>query len=325
LVNTAKARNQTGPAVAGLSDGGFVVVWQSSGEDGSGYGIYGQRYKATGAKIGNEFRVNTTTAGDQTQPAVAALAGGGFVVAWTSSGQDRSGLGIYAQLYAGSGVATGGEFRVNTTTARDQSWPAIAGLAGGSFVVAWESNGQDHSGLGVYGRRYAATGKPQGGEMQVNSVTVNDQSLPSVAALDNGGFVVAWQSALQDGSRLGVYAQRYNARGVRAGGETRINTTSVGDQGTPRVAGFSDGGYVIVWASRNQDGSGEGVYAQGFKDNGARANVEFRVNTTTMKSQYQPTAAGRASGNFVTVWTSQSTDGSLENIFAQRFLLPGTK
>src|SRR6185312_14959596 len=70
------------PAVAALRGGAFVVVWESKGEDGSGYGIYGQVFKANGLKSGGEFKVNTTTSNDQTQPAVAALADGGFIVVW---------------------------------------------------------------------------------------------------------------------------------------------------------------------------------------------------------------------------------------------------
>jgi len=323
LVNTVKTGAQTRPAVAGLSDGGFIVVWQSAGEDGSGYGIYGQRHTATGAKAGAAFRVNPTTAGDQTLPAVAAFPDGGFVIAWTSNGQDGSGLGVYARRYDATGKAQGAQFRVNARTVGDQSGPSIAALTGGGFVIAWQSADEDGSGLGVYGRRYDPAGKAQGNVFKVNTVTVNDQSLPSVAPLDNGGFVIAWQSALQDGAGLGVYAQRYSATGVRAGGETRINTTTVDDQGTPRVAGFSNGGYVVVWASKNQDGSGQGVYAQGYKDNGVKANVEFRVNTTTALDQYQPVAAGFASGRFVAVWTSQN--GSVSDIYVQRFALPGTR
>ena len=45
-----------------LADGGFVVTWQSDGQDGSGYGIYGQRYMADGTAEGSEFLVNQTAA-----------------------------------------------------------------------------------------------------------------------------------------------------------------------------------------------------------------------------------------------------------------------
>ena len=106
-----------------LAGGGFVVTWTSDGQDGSGYGIYGQRYAPDGTAVGSEFRVNTFTANNQHWSSVTALAGGGFVVTWTSLGQDGSGYGIYGQRYAADGTAVGSEFRVNTFTTDHQSYP----------------------------------------------------------------------------------------------------------------------------------------------------------------------------------------------------------
>ena len=57
----------------------------------------------------------------------------------------------------------------------------------------------------------------------------NYQSRPVIAPLSTGGFVVAWQSNLQDGSRLGTYMQRFNANGAKAGNELRINTMTAND------------------------------------------------------------------------------------------------
>jgi hypothetical protein len=266
--------------------------------------------------------MNTTTSGDQSVPAVTPLTSGGFVVGWTSKAQDGSGLGVYAQIYDAKGKASGKEFKVNTTTKGDQTNAAVTGLTGGGFVVAWQ--GPDANGLGVYEQLYAANGKTQGKETPVNKTMLHDQSLPTIAPLDNGGFVIAWQSALQDGSGLSIYVQRYTPAGAKSGGETRVNTTTANDQSTPAVAAFSNGGYVVVWASNKQDGSGQGVYAQAFNDAGAKVNVEFLVNTTTAGDQLQPVDAGFASGNFVAVWTSANQDGSRQGIYAQRFAVPGT-
>ena len=47
-----------------------MVVWQSY-QDGSGNGIFGQRYASSGAPQGAEFRVNTYTTSSQGYPAVA--------------------------------------------------------------------------------------------------------------------------------------------------------------------------------------------------------------------------------------------------------------
>jgi hypothetical protein len=237
---------------------------------------------------------------------------------WQSNGQDGQGWEIYGQRYNASGQLLGGEFRVNNTLAGNQTAPSVTGLTNGGFVVAWQ--GPDASGVGIYARRFNASGVPQGVDFRVNTVTNNDQSLPTVAGLGNGGFVVGWQSALQDGSGLGVYRQRFTSAGVRSGGIVRVNTHTGGDQGTPALAGFTDSGFVVVWASLNQDGSGWGVYAQVYSAAGAKVNSEFRVNTTTLGNQYQPAIAAVASGKFVVVWTSQ--DGSSTGIYAQRFQVP---
>jgi uncharacterized repeat protein (TIGR01451 family) len=43
-VNTYTTNSQTGPSAAMDVDGDLVVAWQSYGQDGSGYGVYAQRY-----------------------------------------------------------------------------------------------------------------------------------------------------------------------------------------------------------------------------------------------------------------------------------------
>jgi len=140
------------PSVAGLSGGGFVVTWHSWGQDGSGFGIYGQLFDGTGSPVGGEFQVNTYTDDAQDNPAVAALSGGGFVVTWESMDQDGNHEGVYGQIYDSARNAVGGEFQVNTFIASSQDSPSVARLSGGDYVVAWSSASQDGSSDGIYGR-----------------------------------------------------------------------------------------------------------------------------------------------------------------------------
>src|SRR5205085_2357340 len=133
-----------------------------------------------------------------------------FVVAWTSYGQDGSQDGVYARRYSAGGVAQGGEFRANAYTTDSQVHPSVGMDAAGDFVVAWQSFGQDGTGYGVYARRYGAAGAAQGGEFRANVTTTGSQSNPAVAVDAAGDFVIAWDSAGQDGSGAGVYARRYN-------------------------------------------------------------------------------------------------------------------
>ena len=86
-----------------------------------------------------ETLVNTTTANDQIQPTITALTDGGWVVSWSSLGQDGSDYGVYQQRYSAAGATVGSETRVNTTTTSSQDQPTIAALTDGGWVVSWES------------------------------------------------------------------------------------------------------------------------------------------------------------------------------------------
>jgi hypothetical protein len=151
--------------------------------------------------------VNAWTTGDQDRASVAAGAGG-FVVAWQSPDEDGSGPGVFARRSSVSG-ALGPVFRVNTFTTGIQGSPVVSGDASG-FVVAWHSDEQDGSGLGIYAQRLDAGGNPLGSEFAVNASTGEGQAYPSVASGPGGGFVVVWQSYLEDGSSHGVFGQRFS-------------------------------------------------------------------------------------------------------------------
>ena len=68
--------------------------------------------------------------------------------------------------------------------------------------------GQDGDLWGVFGQRFDSSGSAIGSEFQVNTHTTSYQGYPSVTSLTDGGFVVAWQSANQDGDGGGVLGQR---------------------------------------------------------------------------------------------------------------------
>jgi hypothetical protein len=93
-------------AVTALSDGGFVLAWQSETGDYDGSGIFGRRFGADGSAIDpQEFEINQMRAGDQTGPDVVALANGGFAAAWVDS--QAGNVSVEARVYSYAGVVTG--------------------------------------------------------------------------------------------------------------------------------------------------------------------------------------------------------------------------
>jgi hypothetical protein len=318
LVNTTTADDQKNPTVAMNPSGSFVITWQSHDQDGNGWGIYAQCYDASGNKVGGEFQVNTTTAGDQEYPMVAMNSVGGFVITWQSHNQDGSGWGIYAQRYDASGNKVAGEFQVNTTTADDQTNAAVAMNDSGAFVVTWQSHNQDGSGWGVYAQQYDASGNKVGGEFQVNTTTANDQEYPSVAINSSGSFVITWSSNNQDGSGWGVYAQRFDASGNKVGGEFQVNTVTTDNQEYSTVAMDQAGDFVITWSSHNQDGNGWGVFARQFSSNGTPVDMEVPVTSTRVGDQMYSSVAMNATGQLLIDWTGNG-GGVNSGVFMQRF------
>jgi Ca2+-binding RTX toxin-like protein len=327
-VNTYTTFSQVQPAIAMDPDGNFVVTWSSSGQDGSGYGIYAQRYQDDGesdaSPVGGEFQVNTHTTSNQSRSAIAMGQDGNFVVLWQSFGQDGSDLGIYGQRYASTGATLGSEFRLNIHTTDGQSRPAIAMAPSGSFVSTWSSFGQDGSAEGVFARRYNSSGVAIGNEFQVNIHTTSGQANSAIAMDQDGNFVITWHSFAQDGDSFGIFARRFNDNGNPIGGEFQVNTYTTSSQRQPAIAMSPDGDFVITWQSYGQDGDGSGIFAQRYSATGTPLGEEFQVNTTTVGNQQNPAIAMDRDGDFTIAWGTYYYDLENRGIFAQRYFYDGT-
>ena len=73
---------------------------------------------------------------------------------WESDGRNESGIGIFGQLFDRSATKIGNEFQVNTYTNNSQAYPSVTSFNNGNFVVTWESDSQNGSGLGVFGQLF---------------------------------------------------------------------------------------------------------------------------------------------------------------------------
>jgi hypothetical protein len=266
LVNTFTNNFQINPAVAVLNNSNVVFVWASYDQAGSNsmQDVYGQIFSPAGQKVGGEFLVNQFTNFNQRTPSVAALAGGGFVVAWvseqerqtvvTNSGYISSAIAllpsvdIYARLYQGSGTPSGNEFLVNTDS-NPCSSPAVAAAADGSFLVAWTAQDllNPNNSMDIHARTFTSAGSG-GAAFYVNSHLYGDQYVPRISVLGLD-YLVTWTSLGQDGSREGVYGQFVHNDGTLVGGEFRVNTTTLGQQLQPAVTSDGVDKFLVVWTS----------------------------------------------------------------------------
>ncbi|MCA9110886.1 MAG: hypothetical protein KDA52_13130, partial [Planctomycetaceae bacterium] len=103
-VNSFTAFDQALSSIALNDAGQFVVAWTDLTQDGSGWGVYGQRFSLVerdATTVGFEQQINTFTPGSQQTntwgtPSVAVAENGEYVITWASDSQDGSGQGVYA-------------------------------------------------------------------------------------------------------------------------------------------------------------------------------------------------------------------------------------
>jgi hypothetical protein len=275
--------NQANPAVAVLADGGVVIVWQSLNQDGSRLGVFGQRFSASGEKLGLEFLVNQHYPENQRTPAVAGLADGNFVVVWISELQRGfSSVDVFARRFDSSGVPLENEFAVNLTTTNICANPSVAASPGGGFAVAWS---QKYDPVFTVGSAFGSTISGVGGVQSTRS----------------------WD----------VFARIYDANAAPVVEPLTLNSTAFGDQYSPQVSALGTN-YVAVWTSLGQDGSWEGVYGQLVVGSGDLAGTEFRVNTATISRQRQAAVAFDGA-NLLVVWSSFVNTGTFD-LLSQSYL-----
>ena len=323
-VNSHARGDQSHQAAAMDDEGNFVVAWKSMGQDGSGEGVYAQRYNAAGVHQGPEFRVNTTTVNDQDYPAVAMDGDGEFVIAWQSFGQDGNGEGVYAQRYAADGQPQGPEFRVNTRTGASQMRPAVAMGDDGSFLVAWQSWGHDNSEWGIYAQAFATGGVPLGAEFRVNTIRAQSQEYAAVATGPDGMFVIAWMSQQQDGGGYGIFAERFNAATGQRFGEFRVNETTALDQKYPAIAADAAGNFVVSWHGQ-EAGSLPGqvidgiYYMRRYGPQGQPLTGETRLNPVDGQQLGAPSLALADDGALLVAWADIGVDGESHGVRAMRY------
>jgi hypothetical protein len=211
VVNAYTLGYQSAPAVASDNAGGFLVAWASNGQDGASGGVFARRFDSAGSAE-DEFQVNAYTVNAQGSPAVALDANGDVMIVWSSQ-QDGSPQGVFGRIYSSTGIQVTPEFQVTSYTVFNQTYPSVAALQRGDFIVSWASY-QDGGGMGVFARRFGPDGKQLTSEFQVNVYTTGYQTRPAVAADGTDSFVVAWHSDAQDGDQNGVFARRYGTIAV---------------------------------------------------------------------------------------------------------------
>jgi hypothetical protein len=174
---------QAASQLATLSNGNFVVVYQDEflnnfSDVDIRYGIYTPAGTPVTAQ---PLLPGAFGTGLETDPDVAALRNGGFVVVWTDETSD-----IHASILSNAGATVAAGLVVNTSTAGTQDHADVVPLLDGGFLVSWD----DESANLVRAQRFDAVGHKIGAEFTVKAGLSPGDS-PEAALLSDGRIAFA--------------------------------------------------------------------------------------------------------------------------------------
>ena len=248
--NTFTANTQSNSQVTGLSDGSYVVIWRSTGQNGettSQGGIYGQKYTSAGVASGGEFAISPAGNGkNELNPSIAALPNGRFVVAYQ---QVNATTDAMFRIVEANGTLSA-EISAASVTTGTQSFPSVTSLSDGNFAIAWIGpNGGDSADIWV--RKFdAGTGAGVAdSEFVVNTTQTGSQSLPGVAGLSDGNYAVSWRDPANSGD---AYCRVMGATGA-VSSQISVNV-GASSMTNPRITALTGGGFVIVYSEGGPDG-----------------------------------------------------------------------
>ncbi len=228
-VSADNAQSDTFARVVALSGGGFAVTWQSrrNADGSSDDDVIARVYDANGVEVsGGEILISAPNTQHDTEPQIAALAGGGFVVAWSATrvhgGSTDS--DIIMRVYDASGTeVSSGEIIVNAANNLPDTDPQIFALPDGGFVVTWHqtSLGRHVFMSQQFDESGNATGAPLNwGNSQFNPQTQGSYILGQSVAVDSSGAMGVTVDVRDDynGFRFGTLIG-FGASGVAGGAE----------------------------------------------------------------------------------------------------------
>lgn len=203
------------------------------------------------------------------------------------------------------------EFLVNTYAGQWQEHPDVARLAGGSIVVVWDSYFSE-DGLRTYYiamQRFSANGTRIGGEEVLAAFTNGQSTHPSVAALKDGGFAVAWQIAAGE-SILGqddVYTNTFDADGTARGDATRAHPASKNDQFAASITATDNGGFALTWSSYDgpKTGKQDEIYFRRYDADGDAIGEGQKVNQVQQFDQHNSRITRLSNGNLLVAWDAE--------------------
>lgn len=294
------------PKVVALSDGGYVVAWQSElfSQQGLVWGGFAQRYDSSNRAIGNPVELPNDGLLQNMNLDIAATVDAGYLVVWNR--ESSTGTDLYVQRYDADNLAVASllSFSASSNPLQGQiKSPRIVALEnGGAYsgcAVVWSDESSDYYVQGIDSHHQLM------GSSQALGVLGNASKL-DVVALHHGGYVVSgsYSNPPNVSSMARVFDNDHNLVG-------QINLTESIGQWTA-VQALSDGGFLMAYVA----GNNEDIYLLRSDATGNLLQPPVSLNRLSTTS---PKIAVLNNGDYVVTWSEGTLDNQISDVFVQHF------
>ena len=183
--------NQNSGVISSLTGGNFVISFLSSSTADDGQDIRARFFRLDGSAIGNDIRVNETTAGTQTGVSSLALNDGSVLITWRSPDPANAGNShLFGRRFSADGVALMGEIQLSASGA-DGSYTFTQRSGNtGSIIIAYQNDGE------IFGRSFdpANLVARTTSELQLNTTVTGTPESIGFQSLSNNNLVIRFES-----------------------------------------------------------------------------------------------------------------------------------
>jgi hypothetical protein len=145
---------------AALGSHGYVVVWNDEDYETGRVNLKMRFLDPEGKRRGPVLRVNEEDRHTRLGGQIAADRQGNFFVVWQEGGPPGTfgrGWDVWGRLFRPDGTPVGPKQVLNRYTLDDQTEPYVVAGVNGTFIVVWQSYGQDGDAEGIFGQIVAAS------------------------------------------------------------------------------------------------------------------------------------------------------------------------
>ncbi|MDA0781250.1 MAG: putative Ig domain-containing protein [Rickettsiales bacterium] len=305
----AKSWQRIDPQLTALDDGGFIVTYSALNnvfELSAGEGIYAQRFRFDGVKLGEEYHVNDSIEQQQLRPDIDQLESGDFVITWDSEakyGHLPEKTDIYAKIYSADDVVINDKVYNHTFEFGNE---ISIQLPFDTFL--------DASGNALTYTATLANGLQLPSWLTFDPITLKFFGTPENLDIGSIGIRIIASNTTE------YMTESFNINIIEPSDvyslpvstpEIFVNTTTVGNQDTPAITALTGGGHVIVWKNEVSDDYYK-VYGQMFDAFGNKIGAEIVVSEDVNSGDlYDVTILGTSDGGFWVGWQNYDYDPSV--------------